>query len=275
MVNETDLIVQAMRQGSPKRRKLRIPEIEPSPIDTSNDAISKMADKPIRRKRAKALRYWEAPEFLQYLIKALSNHSVTLARVSARDKEDMAFLYDELVRRIGDEMSNAVMRDYLDWWTATYARKMYGDEVYARKLSTDHYLDQFVRLKFNRTVDIIPESESASASVSAPPAATHKEVDAQTLYQMGGLPMLLRAKGVVIAAQVLREKGDTNWLMRISQSLHDFPKDAVLDTMERTVSGAPYSPDQMVDFISIARPALEYHRIRDYAGLNYRDHFKS
>lgn len=272
-MNETDLIVQAMRMGTPKKKRLRIPEIEPSPIDTNNDPISKMANKPLRKKRTKALRYWEAPEFLQYLIKALSNHSVTLARVSVRDREDMAYLYDELVRRIGDDMNNEVMRDYIDWWTSTHARKMYGDELYARRLSDDRYVDQFVRLKFNKTVDILSEPETASAP--APTAPTHKEVDAQTLYQMGGLPMLLRAKGVVTAAQILREKGDSNWLMRISQTLRDFPKDAVLDTMERTMSGAPYPPDLMVDFISISRPALEYYRIREYSGLTYRDCFKS
>lgn len=273
-MNESDLIVQAMRMGTPKKRRKRIPEIEPSPINTNDDAISKMANKRVRKKKNKPLRHWEAPEFLQYLIKALSNHGVTLARVSVRDREDMAYLYDELVRRINEDMNNTVMRDYIDWWTATYARKMYGDELYARKLSDDQYIDRFVNLKFNKTTDILSETESATP-VSASPAEPHKEVDAQTLYQMGGLPMLLRAKGIVIAAQVLREKGDNNWLMRLSQKLHDFPKDAVLETLQTTIEQAPYPADCMVDFVSIANPAMSYHRIRDYSKLNYHDFFKS
>lgn len=276
-MNETDMIVRALQMGSPVRRKRKVmKEVEPSPIDTSNDAISRMAEKPTRKKRSKPLRYWEVPEFLQYLVKALSDHGVQLERVSARDREDVAYLYDELIRRIGDQMSNAVMRDYIDWWTSTHARKMYGSELCARSLSADHCLDQFVQIKFNKTTDIIPnvtpESTRVPAATSEP---TVKDVDSQTLYRMGGLPMLLRAKGLVVAAQILRDKEDQNWIMRLSQALHDFPKEAVVATMERTVASSPYKPEHMVDFISIARPALEFHRVKDYSGLNYQDFFKS
>jgi hypothetical protein len=264
-VNETDLIVRAMKMSTPKKHRKIIPEIEPSLINTTNDAISRMASRAIRKKRSKPLKSWEAPEFLQYLIQALSNYSVRLARVSARDREDMAYIYDELVRRVNDDMSNIVMRDYIDWWSSTYARKMYGEELYVRQLGNDHYVDQFVNIKFNRSTNIsVPENKSPA----------DQTVDAQILYQMGGLPMLLRSKGIVVAANILRDKGDTNWLMRLSQTLHDFPKEAVCDTMLHTISGAPYLPECMVDFVSVARPALEYHRVRDFVGLNYRQYFK-
>jgi hypothetical protein len=242
-------------------------EIEPSPISIENDAISKMASKITKKPRKKPLRKWEPSDFLKYLVQALSNEGMSLERVGARDREDMAFLYDELVRRVDEQMNNTVMRDYLDWWTGTHARKVFGQPLYVKSLANDRFLDQFIRLKFGAV------AENPSASVSAPPATTHKEVDAQTLYRMGGLPMLLRSKGIVITARILRDKNDSNWLMRISQALQDFPKNAVQETMERTV-GASYPLEDMVDFISIARPALEFHRIRDYSNMNYRGCFK-
>jgi hypothetical protein len=266
-VDESQLIVQAMRMSIPPKRKRKVMrEIEPSLIDVSNDAISRMASKITRKPRKKPFRQWEPSDFVKYLVEALSNQSMSLERVGARDREDMAFLYDELVRRVDEQMNNTIMRDYLDWWTETHARKLFGQPVYVKSLSNERFLDQFIKLKFGTATE--------KSSVSAPPATTHKEVDAQTLYRMGGLSMLLRSKGIVMTASILREKNDSNWLMRISQALQNFPKNAVQETMERTIAGATYPSEDMVDFISIARPALEFHRIRDYSGINYRGYFK-
>ena len=270
VINESQLIVQAMRMGVPPKRKRKVMrEIEPSPIDVSNDAISRMAFKTktkTKKARKKSLRCWEPSDFVKYLIESLSNQGMTLERAGARDREDMAFLYDEIVRRIDDRMNNTVMRDYVDWWTGTHARRLFGQPLYVRLLSNERYLDQFIKLKFG--------TNSEQSSESMPATTTQKEVDAQTLYRMGGLPMLLRSKGIVVTAILLREKNDNNWLIRISQALQDFPKNAVQETMDRTISGASYSAENMVDFISIARPALEFHRIRDYSGINYRGYFK-
>ncbi len=266
-MDEAQLIVQAMQMSTPFKRKHKVlREIEPSLIDVSDDAISRMAGKKTKKQRNKPLKQWEPTEFLKHFVKSLSNYDMALERLGARDREDMAFLYDELVRRVGEQMNNTVMRDYLDWWTGTHARKLYDQEIYVRTLANDRYLNQFVSLKL---VSKLPTPDQPNTDIPK----VNKEVDAQTLYSIGGLPTLLRSKGIVVAARILREKEDNNWLMRISQALQDFPKEAVQETMLCT-TGSTYPSEDMVDFISIARPALEYHRIKDYLSMNYRDCFE-
>ena len=266
-MNESQLIAQALKMNAPSKHKRKVMmEIEPSPIDVSNDAISRIASKITKKPRKKPLRQWEPSDFVKYFTEALSNQSMSLERAGARDREDMAFLYDEFVRRIDERMNNTVLRDYLDWWTESHARKMFGQSLYVKALSNERFLDQFIKLKFGTVTE--------KPFVSAPsPEITHREIDAQTLYRMGGLPMLLRSKGIIVTASLLREKNDNNWLIRISQALQEFTVEAMQETMEHT-TGKVYPFEDMVDFISIARPALEFHRIREYSGINYRDYFK-
>lgn len=269
-MNDADLIAQAMKMGTPKkRRKLILQEFEPSVLNPGDDAITKMASKAKSTKikaKARPLRCWTNSDFLNHMVKSLSVHGVSLARNSLTDTEEMGNLYDEFVRRIDDKMSNEVLRDYIDWWCSTYAARIYGSELYARNINQEKYLTEFVKIKFSSSNSVLKEAVVVQAK-------KEEEVNPHELYKMGGLPMLLLSKGIVISASVLREKGDANWLIRISNTLHDFSKEEVVEAVDRTTSGAPYGLDMMVDFVSIARPAIEYHRIKEYAGLNYRKFF--
>jgi hypothetical protein len=267
-MDETQTILQAMRMKPPQRRKIKVnPEIEPSEFSVTNDPILSLAAKSKRAPKARVFNRWEPSDFVKYLIQSLANQGMVFDNPGARASEDMAALYDELVRRFPEKMNNELMRDYLDWWTKIYSTKLTGSTLYIRTLIKEYYINKFVQLYVGETYK--PKEDIVSAVKAEQPA-----IDVNTLYSMGGLPMLLRSKGIVIAAKVLRDKNEPSWLMRISQTMQDFTQDAVLSTIDRTLEYSPYPCEQMVDFISIARPSLEYHRIKTYSHINYKEHFK-
>jgi hypothetical protein len=86
--------------------------------------------------------------------------------------------------------------------------------------------------------------------------------------------MLLMSKGIVAAGKLLRGKGITDWIMRLSTTIRGFSKNVILEVMEVSVRSSPYNTSDMFDFISIARPTLQYYGIRNYDNLRYQDFFK-
>jgi len=100
------------------------------------------------------------------------------------------------------------------------------------------------------------------------------KVDQETLLKMGGLSMVLCSSGIVLTCSLLSKNGEKNVFSKISSELRGLSEGAVRQSIESTLKNAPYPVDQSIDFISIARSAIEFHGLKDYKNISYRDYFK-
>ena len=96
-----------------------------------------------------------------------------------------------------------------------------------------------------------------------------------TLFELGGLPMLLMTEGVVVAYKVLQERNESGVYQKLSVALRGLTRDAVDKVLAITLSKKPYNSKYAIDFISVAKPALEYYGIKDYADVKYREYFEN
>jgi hypothetical protein len=261
------MILAAMQQSLPqaaKRRKMK--EIEPDPLVDGPDAICQLAQRKKRQPKVRKLSQWTGADFIRYMQKNLDQYGLQLdAGVGMRDSSWILRLHDLLIDHFPGANSNKLVRDYIDWWVAVHAR-LQGDSIYLGLLVQSKYIDQFVESHANK-----PSSRRRlpSREQNTPPA----NVDDTTLYELGGLSMLLMSSGIVRAYRILRNRNESNILSRLSTIIRGLSKQVTQETMNRTINGGPYPHDDLVDFISVARPALKYHGIKNYDTIDYRDFF--
>ncbi len=264
-VDETQMILNAMSQSSPRKRSKKMDEVEPDLFCArKDDPIWKLSESMARKKKhaRKPLREWTSADLLKHLNEILSIHDLRLERAAARDREVMSSLYDQFVDCL-PEMSNKVMKDYLEWWVSCYAPTMHDREIYVNLLTQENYLKKFLQ-RYNVT----PTTTAPTQERPAP------GVDDATLYKMGGLPMLLVSKGIVVSCRLLERLDEKDIFIRISKALRELPKNVLMDVMETTASGSPYDPSDEVDFVSLARPALSFYGLNNYLKLQYKQHFR-
>lgn len=271
-MEDTELILGALRMAAPPPRKKKvIPEIEPSEIEEAdeNDPVWKLAKLcgKKRKPKHKPLQAWTSTDFMRYLDSSLKVYSLHLESATARDREVMSGLYDTMVRCLGDRMNNSVLKDYIDWWVAAYGPGFFGRKIYVSSLT-----QEFTLAKFYQRFDAIQDERKAPVVADTPKPVINK-VDDETLYRMGGLPMLLMSRGIVAAGILLRKQGRTDWIIQLSDALRKFSKEVVLDVIEESIKNAPYNTSDMFDFISVARPTLQYYGIRNYDNLRYQEYF--
>ena len=264
-MDETQAILDAMSMDRPEKTRKRVMnEIEPMPGE-EEDVLMRMAKREARRERArkKPLRKWTMTDFMRYLNTLLSVHCLHLEKMSARDREIMAGLHDKFVDHLGEKMDNMVLRNYLDWWVSCFAASMHERRVYVGNVAQENTVEKFLRRYKDDIKDYRTDSEQPS----------EQNVDEYALFELGGLSMLLMSKGIVSANRVLKERNKDNIFSRISNTLMGFSKDVVLSTMEATLEGAPYNDEDSVDFISLARPALNYYAIKKFDNMRYQNCF--
>ncbi len=95
------------------------------------------------------------------------------------------------------------------------------------------------------------------------------------LFELGGLPMLLMTEGIVIAYKVLQERNESGVYQKLSVALRGLTRDAIEKVLDITLSKKPYNSKYAIDFISIAKPALEYYGIKGYADAKYEECFEN
>jgi len=129
-MNETQLIINALQMPSPKKRpKLVMKEIHPYDdiIDPENKVIEELAKKQARRRkqeekgRKKSISDWTSTDFIRHVEKMLTSYGLTLQISLVRDRNTIAQINDLLVRKLGDVMSNHILKDYLEWWVSVNA----------------------------------------------------------------------------------------------------------------------------------------------------------
>lgn len=267
-MNETTLILNALQKSPPpKKRKKVMKEIVPSIVD-GPDAISDLVkkkerkDKSQARHKRKRLSQWTGSDFIKYLGEMLSNHG-KYVRDGIRDKDAVGRIHDKMVDQIGSQMSNEVLKQYFEWWVSSHAPFLHDNTVYVDALAGEKVLSKFLS-RFNTE----SMSETKSVIVDAP------DISAETLFDMGGLPMVLCSKGIVITCEMLKQKDESGVFSKVSSALRNLSEDSVRQSMEVTLKFAPYKKDQSLDFMSVGRAAIEYYGLKEYKNVSYQDYFE-
>lgn len=270
-MNETELILGAIQKSAPpKRRRKVMREFEPSPVEENDTVLRDLANKQVKRRKTtsqrkrKSIIQWSNTDFIKYLSEMLSVHGLRLSSTGVRDRDNISRVYDAMAERLQEEMSNAILKTYFEWWVSSYGPFLTNEPIYTGTFAADHLIEKFLS-RYDYTKQEAPKVTVKEEAM---------EIDEYTLYDLGGLPMVLTSKGLVVTYKVLREKKIDDIFSKISSALRDLSKDAVCTTMENTFKGAPYKEGDKVDFISVSRRALEFHGLKKYKKISYQDYFK-
>jgi len=256
-MNENDLILGALRLSAPtphRRKRKVMKEIESNPISGSCDPIYKLS----KPKKIRRLDEWKSSDFLRFISTNLDNYGLTLS--GAQHTDVILRIHDLLVDEI-PSLNNRIMREYFEWWIGNYARGHGDREVSPYAFTNERYIKKFAK-QFN----------SAGPPVPAKPQPVQRADNAK-IYAMGGLRLLLMKSGVVDAYKVLRDTKQQMPSIQISKEVRSFDKETVEKVMSITIS-SKYPKGDLVDFISIARPALSFYRIKRFDSVDYKEYFE-
>lgn len=269
MQSETEMILSVIRMSPPqKKRKAKVMrELE---YDVEPDVLSELGKKIDKRRKAvsarkkKPLSEWRNIDFAAYIRSTLLTYGLQLAQDSSTN-DWIARLHDTLVDKLKDKVSNNIsnktLKDYLEWWITSHAPFAH-ETVSIYTIQSERNIDKFVS-----RFDVAPKLESKE------PLTTSVDVSPESLLDVGGLSMVLCSHGIVRAYHVLRNKQTPNIIGKISSSLKDLSANGVKSALSATIQFAPYSKDDIVDFISLSKLALDFHNIQSYKHIVYQDYF--
>lgn len=263
-MDDKSLILQALQMGAPpkqKRKRLR-PVFEDS-FDVGPDAIYKPKKSKPKPKPDRAVGEWKGSDFVNYFSKCLSQFGLTL-ETNQRDYDWIMKVYDALVDEFSGSMNNYVLRDYIDWWVGCHASTHQGREIGVFSLHKGYDIDRFVKHYALRA-----GKPQGKRKVDLPKV----DISAEEMYKMSGLTMVLMEFGIAEAYRVMVDKGEVTIFARISDALKNCSKDAVVRILDRTMARR-YNPKYVVDFMSVARPALKFHRLeKQFDHVDYKTYF--
>lgn len=260
-MEERELILNAIKQ-----KKKNTPEVDfdfPEP-----DVIEKWAKrkKKLESFKSKPTEEWGNVEFLRYLDYMLKEFGVVRAKNNTRrDSDKINHLYDRLVKRI-PEMSNHILKEFIEWWCSIWAPRLTGSEFHLGLLIQDYQVSRFA----NRYKNAVP------AAVPVPVEQSTCTVDDDSIYDLGGLSLLLMKRGLVVGWRVLknRETGDALASHMIQKTTMKFSSEILANVLQITFQGSPYPASDKVDFISLAKPALNCRGLTKYTQAPYGAYFK-
>ncbi len=262
--NENNLILKAMLMASPvpanKKRKVQ-KRIEPS-IYGAETVPGLKPHKP-RKPPRHYVSNWKPIDFLRHLNKNLSVYGMELETVGMRDSEWMNKLHDDLLRVFQEQMCNRILRDYLDWWCGTYAQYKTDKDIYVNMLSNEKDIHRFFREK----------TGGQSADTPNVSSAQKEDVVDQSETLSSELQTLLIEQGIVVAYLTLKKRNQTAIFTQLSAALKELSKRLLEQSMRVTLRGS-YEGQDKIDFISLARPALDYYGLsKKFQSIDYQDYF--
>lgn len=276
-VDETKLILEAIsNKNTPRnsKRKKVLKDVIPYDVIQSypdeSDAIVQLVKEKNRKEKnetkwkKKSISQWTNTDFLKYISSLLSPFGISVHR-SVRDKDMIGRIYDSMLSKIPDKMSNHVLKQYLEWWVNVNSSYL-NDAVYIGTLLSSKIIDKFL-IRFEDDETFCTDDKKGFKTEDK-----DNSVTPEILLKMGGLSMCLCSVGIVKTYELLKSLNESHIIERISKSLRNLSEDGVKQSLNTTIKLAPYKTDP-VDFISIARAAIEYYGIKDFKGISYKDHF--
>ena len=211
-----------------------------------------------QKKKVRPVLKWTNSDFVTYISSLLSQYGVTLTPNFMQNGESVGKAYDLLASSLKDTMNNIILKEYVEWWVNAYKVKANTNTVHLSKMCDNAYISKFLtRYDFNheKVTDDIP-------------------VDAETLYSVGGVQSVLLSKGIVCANSTMKKAKEKNIFVSLSNAIKKNSKKVVINIMKITIKNAPYASEDLVDFISIAKPALDFYGINEFNSIKYREFFK-
>ena len=264
-MNDTELILNALQMGAPPRRKVtRMKPIFDTGFTVGPDAIFKPTKRATRStpKREKTIVAWKSIDFVRYFQKSLSTFGIEAEMNPNRDSDWAKKVYDMFVDEIGGKMTNYILRDYIDWWIGTYAVAKASQPLGIFSLMREQDVARFLKQHTRRLV-------------GTPKSMTKPEIQVspEELYKMSGINLVVMGHGVVEAYRVLVANDEKNVYAQLSDVLKSCSKQVLAKVLDITIAKR-YNKEDVVDFISVARPALKFHGIeKKYDNIDYTQYF--
>lgn len=244
---EKDLILRAVS----KAKKKVIPNSHFDDNDQKTDAIDLIVKRQQRKERFRILpsSEWVNADFLNYLHFLLKGFGVTWIRTNRRkESNDIDKLYDALVGVFKKNMSNEVLKTYLDWWCHQWASRCPDNTFYVNFLLRNDRI-----LKFVHDWPNLVERNNTKISISPIEEVTDSvEYTSETIFEMGGLPLLMIKRGIVDAYHFLMNKNCLNAAQQIMSASLQMSDSVLRTVLTITAERAPYKGEP-IDFKSMVR----------------------
>lgn len=264
MLDETELILDAMKKGKLTKAKKKTIQTYEDPLDQKDIIIEKLGKRELKKQinKKKPISKWSNKDFLIYFNEELNVRGSRLTSIGNRDSEVIARLYDKFVKILDEKMDNSVLRDYIDWWISVYLNKFLDRDIKSSDLDVPDYFSKFIQRFAIKDINIEPKT-----------VKVEEVQDINKLYELSGLRMILLTFGIIDTVSLLKEKNE-DWISKISSELQKLDKKSLINLMSKTVSKAPYDKTQTVDFISLAKDILRFHGVKDYQNVSYTQFFR-
>ncbi len=266
-MDERALIINAIKQ-----KKQNTPEVDfdfPGP-----DAIEKWVKRKKRQEsfKGKSVDDWTNVDFLRYLDFMLKEFGVARAKGNTRrDSDKINLLYDKLVKQLSVPMSNSILREFVEWWCSIWAPRLTGEEFQLGLLIQDYQVNRFAsRYQKEEVVEAVPAAPKPQ-EISQP-----STINDDSIYDLGGLSLLLIKRGLVVGYRVLKRKGTSDALSThmIQKAVMKFSSAILASVLNVTLKESPYPESDKVDFISLASSALNRCGLTEYTQIPYGAYFK-
>lgn len=261
-MDERALIVNAIKQ-----KKQNIPEIDfdfPEP-----DVIEKWAKRKKRQEsfKAKQIENWTNVDFLHYLDYMLKEFGVVRAKQNTRrDSDKINQLHDQLVNQLTIEMNNSILKEFLEWWCSIWAPRLTGSEFHLNLLIQNYQVNRFAS-RYQKDI-----TEPSPAAI--PKQTKSISISDDSIYELGGLSLLLMKRGLVVGHRVLKSKGVSHIDQMMHKTIGQFNKEVLVNVLKITLQESPYPESDKVDFISFATSALNRFGLTEYTQVLYGSYFK-
>lgn len=231
------------------------------------DAISVALKRKAKRSahQRKKVSSWSQTDFLRYIHTLLSSYGMSYEPQGPQgDRLSVGRTYDMLADCYQNDMNNYVLKNFYEWWVSMYAQRMYDNLIYIRTIGSENNVSQFLSNVGGLKID--------QAEIPAPEDA-EEPVDAAASFEIGGLSMVVMEYGIVAGYRVLKDQRADKVLNQITKILESFDKKVLDQVMRKTIRRSPYPEADKIDFISLARPRLEFYDLKEYIQFQYEKYF--
>lgn len=261
-MDERALIINAIKQ-----KKDNTPEVDfdfPEP-----DVLTKWAKKKKQQEsfKRKTTEEWTNADFLRYLDFMLKDFGVARSLENMRrDSDKINLLHDKLAKQLEVDMSNVILKEYLEWWCSIWAPRLTGSEFHLNLLIQDYQINRFAS-RYQQ------EAPVQSVAVTGTPVSP-STINDDNIYDLGGINLLLVKRGIVVGYRMLRKRGISNADKVLKQAIEKLSEEVLVRVLKTTLRESPYPLADQVDFVSVASSAINRFGLSEYTQLNHRAFFK-
>ena len=263
-MDERALIINAIKQKKQNTSEVDFDFPEP-------DVIEKWAKRKRRQEsfKGKQVDDWTNVDFLHYLDFMLKEFGVVRAKENTRrDSDKINHLHDRLVKQLAVKMNNSILKEYLEWWCSIWAPRLTGSEFHLGLLIQGYQVARFSnRYKPEDVIEVVPV---------IPKQIETSTINDDSIYDLGGLSLLLMKRGLVAGSRILRKRGisDAMSFSLIQKTVGQFNKEVLARVLKITLQESPYPESDKVDFISLAMSALNRFGLTEYTQVLHGAYFK-